>query len=112
MVEGQKILIRGARPDNGEPIFVDFRVNGTKQGEEIARPKAIGATAHVIGTVPIREMQLIADDRIVARQRGEQREEEWEVALSSGTSPSYCYLKVIQEDLEAAWSSPVFLNDA
>ena len=92
----------------GEPMLLDFRVNGFLQGSEIARGrKRAVATATVAGTTPIREMQLIVDGRIFARKAGETRTEEWEVALPASPRPGWCYLKVVQEDFETAWSSPV-----
>jgi len=91
----------------GEPMLVDFRVGGAPQGSEVRRRKRLVATARVLGTTPIREMQLIVDGRVRARCAGEQRQEEWEVVLPSDPAPSHCYLKVVQEDYETAWSSPV-----
>jgi hypothetical protein len=66
---------------------------------------------HVVGTVNIKNVDIIKDSKVVATMNpgGRELRETWtDPAPSDGTH--YYYVRVLQEDGELAWSSPMWMQ--
>jgi hypothetical protein len=92
---------------SGARILLRVDVEGAPMGSELAvsRPEVFVAA---IGTAPIASLSLIVDGREVLSERGGRTAELRHRLEIHG--PSYCYARVLQEDGEMAWSSPVWFD--
>lgn len=94
-------------------VGIDFRVNGHLMGE--VAPGADGPVtvfAQVYCPRPIQSLEICRNNEFVysaSPQGAEARIEFVDQAPING--PSYYYLRVIQDDGEIGWSSPVWLED-
>ena len=93
-------------------IQMDFRVNGRLMGE--VGPLGDGpvsVTASVRCPRPIRSIEICRNNEFVYATTPDGFEAEIEfVDRSPPKTPAYYYLRVIQEDDEIGWSSPVWLQ--
>lgn len=97
----------------GERIILDFRVNGHVMGSEVPINKIKGLPKIYIkteGTCNISEIQIIKNGEILAAKRGRNMIEEFQFEDTSFNKKeeTYYYAKIIQDDYEMAWSSPVY----
>jgi len=94
-------------------IFLDVRVNGRLMGELIKVPAERGVTVSVkvIAAGEIKQVEVIKDNRFVylAKPEGTTAEFLFEDA-EPRQERSFYYVRVIQEDEEIAWSSPVWVE--
>jgi hypothetical protein len=101
---GPRILLRGALGPH--PMGTVARV---AQGASLDEPLFV----HAIGTGPIARVELVRSGEVVD---GVDVEGRLEVALERPVEDlragEYVYVRVVQEDGGAAWSSPVFLEAA
>ncbi len=92
-------------------ILVDFRVNGRLMGaafETIDRPKL---EARIVGTTPIRKVEVIKNNTYIHTQQGGSPEISFTyVDNDVGEGESYYYIRVEQQDGELAWASPVWVT--
>lgn len=108
----------------GQRIIVRFWVNGAFMGEEVELddPEAYKEIHFDVASVgPLSVVEVVKDGRVIYRydarpvpQLGWWRDNGWEVenwVLDKEPTlvPSYYYLRVIQQDGEMAWSSPVWV---
>jgi len=99
----------------GKHILLEFTLNGQQMGSEIALGTA--ATRRVIkwraiGTAPIKRVDLLRNNQRVRAWQGKGGDDlsgsfEADEALGE---PEWWYLRVIQEDTEMAWSSPIWVD--
>ncbi len=92
-------------------IRMDFRVNGSLMGE--AAPAADGPvsiTADVRCPGPIDKIEICRNNEFIYATSPEGREARIEFIDQDPMESSYYYLRVLQEDGEIAWSSPVWLG--
>jgi hypothetical protein len=110
-----------------EKILIDFRCNGRFMGEEIFCGQPVGSpvkrdlTVHVEGTAPIRELTIIRGGSRKEFAHAEVKEVHTAEDLPknatitfSETEPlqqvDFYYVRIIQEDGEPAWGSPIWLT--
>ncbi len=98
----------------GDKIFVDFRINGAIMGREIrcaARPRI---TARVEGTAPLREVALFKNNELAYEKKGEELGGQPCFDLDfidhAFHEDSFYYLRVIQDNEEMAWASPIWVD--
>jgi hypothetical protein len=98
---------------SGERIVLDFRVNGTPMGGEIASSDAarkLSIRAH--GTRKLAAVEIIRNGEVVHAEHPHALDFEftWEDTkpVPAGT---YYYLRVTQTDGEQAWTSPVWVGE-
>ncbi len=96
-------------------IILDVRFVGSDgehlMGESFQSTTPVRITADLMGTRPIRRVDVIKDNRIVYSAAPDKREVEFQYADgASEPGESYYYLRVIQEDGEMAWGSPAWVD--
>ena len=101
---------------SGEPIVLDVRVNGELMGSEVSTSEPPHITASVRGTSPIRSIDVIRSGHPfggVQCMPGEGVQ-----ALTFAMDDTiiipgenhYYYVRVLQEDGNMAWSSPIWIH--
>ena len=104
------LVARRAYATSGARILLAFAVNGAPMGEELpwsGGPVAIRASVH--GTAPVAAVEIIRDGGVAFAMRPGKEDVEVSWSDPSGAA-GYYYLRVVQEDGEMAWSSPVWLT--
>ncbi|MBN2572391.1 MAG: hypothetical protein JXA68_09710 [Ignavibacteriales bacterium] len=99
---------------SGTPIIIKFSINNYQMGEEISTNDKPEIRIDVIGTNRIKYVTLIRDNEEILFL-GKDRLEGYQVTatfidelIKPGTHYYYC--RVIQEDGEMAWSSPIWID--
>ncbi|MCL2158849.1 MAG: DUF3604 domain-containing protein [Oscillospiraceae bacterium] len=100
---------------SGTPIVLNFRANGHEMGSQIQNcTKKPRLYAKCEGTYLLKEMRIVKNGKIIhAENCHELWEHEFEFVDESfepGDKANY-YIRVVQADMESAWSSPVFYGD-
>lgn len=97
---------------SGAKIGLYFEVDGRPMGEELIIGTPVPFRVVVAGTAPIKQLALVTnnDEEILLESNGVEID-------VSGTLPPpptggwcYYYVRVIQEDNEMAWSSPIWMD--
>jgi hypothetical protein len=98
----------------GVPIILDFRANGHDMGSEIKNCE--GSPRLYVrcgGTYSIHEIRIVKNGRIIHTENCHNL---WNYELEftdndfvAGDAANY-YVRVLQADMESAWSSPVFFE--
>lgn len=101
---------------SGDKIFLDFRVNEHLTGEELTAQNPPRITVHIRATAPISNIVVFKNNEVVYEQTGDQmsggKEAQFEYVDQDFFDSSYYYLRVIQENGQVAWGSPVWVNMA
>jgi len=95
----------------GERILIDFKVNDHMMGEEIifgGKAKIFGS---ITGTDKLLKVELIKNNKVIHQIKPKSEEIEFifdDIILEDKTY--FYYLRVMQNDGEMAWSSPIWIN--
>lgn len=100
---------------SGAHLLVFFSLNGRPMGSEINGQRPDTARTidwRVIGTSPIRQVDLLCNNRIYRSWQGNGREDVSGSLRHEGrlNGLEWWYLRVVQEDGEMAWSSPIWIS--
>ena len=109
---------------SGKRICLSFALNGAHMGEELSRAEDRAARSirvEAAGTAPIAEIHVIRNSEVAYVHTGSGLDEQFEwvdnadftaAALSGydGRPFLYYYVRVVQEDGELAWSSPIWVS--
>ena len=91
---------------SGVKILLDLEVDGFPMGSEIPAGEHV-VVGRALGVSPLARIELVGPEGLLAT--GEVAGLEGELAARVVfPAPGYAYLRVVQEDGEMAWSSPVF----
>jgi len=93
----------------GSRIYMDFEVNGARMGEETEASGEMEISVRAAGTARFVRVEVIKDGEILHREEPYQET----VSMSfrdSAREGSYYYGKVVQEDGNMAWASPVWVG--
>ncbi|MBX7193058.1 MAG: CehA/McbA family metallohydrolase [Sandaracinaceae bacterium] len=106
--EGVLEAIRARRcyATSGVPIFLDVRADGDRPMGSVLRATSITVRVHAAGACPLREIALVGPDGLIARAVPNATEG----VLQARVEASWSYARVVQDDGEMAWSSPIFLE--
>ena len=112
--EGLRTALKERRcyATNGPRILLRAALDGQRMGSTLA-PKAGKALCYVraIGCAPIATIELIRAGKIVETLAGDQH---WDVEAAFQpedlVAGEYLYVRIVQEDGGAAWSSPFFVR--
>lgn len=94
-------------------IFLDVRVDGRLMGEKIAKPAgdSVEVSIHARCPAPIGRIEVCRNNRFIYTSSPDGREADLTfVDRAPLEGRSYYYVRVIQEDEEIAWSSPVWFG--
>lgn len=97
----------------GEPIAMDFRVNGVIMGGEIPEgdlKEAPEICVEATGTTRLVRIVIIRDGRVAHVRMCDSPSERVVWRDQEYGSAGYYYARIEQEDGEMAWSSPVWVN--
>lgn len=98
---------------NGPRILLRFAVNGHPMGSIVRGDyEWVDVFVGVVAVSPIERVDLIRSGEIAATASGEGRfEATLGLHLDGPTPGEYLYVRVVQEDGGAAWSSPIFFEE-
>jgi len=105
----ESIYARSCYATTGVRMFLDFRVNGQRCGTEMRVEGEVEMSVLAAGTGNISRVEIVKNG-VVFHQSEPERET---AKLSIEDRPdgeSYYYAKVVQEDGNIAWSSPVWVR--
>jgi len=96
-------------------IILDYRLQATGreylQGDIVEAPGNFRLWVKVIGTAPIRQIDVIKNNAFVHTQQNLAREVSFTYEdLSPSPGESYYYVRVHQVDDQMAWSSPIWVR--
>ncbi|HIE13725.1 TPA: DUF3604 domain-containing protein, partial [Candidatus Bathyarchaeota archaeon] len=98
----------------GARILLNFKINNYMMGQEIklgSKKKSRRIYIHVAGTAPIEELFIIRNNEEIKVYENLEKTIEINFKDSEPLDKStYYYIRLIQEDGEKAWSSPIWLN--
>ena len=91
---------------SGVPILLDVCADGVyPMGSAIEAREAVHVVARARGTARIRECSLVTEEGVIAAAGGAT-----DVVVEGRLERGWCYARVVQEDGEMAWSSPIFVD--
>lgn len=97
-------------------IIMDVRYLGSDgehlMGEEFVSSAPLRIKATIVGTDTIARIDVIKDEKIVYQVSQQQERVDFEFLEGAdvGSETSYYYLRVLQENGELAWASPVWVD--
>ena len=96
---------------------LDFRARDRQQGREWVMGDSFEATAapvlhvHVLGTTVIQSAEIIKDGRFLYQVRPNASVAEFDyLDTSAAPGQSWYYVRIIQNDRNMAWSSPIWVK--
>jgi hypothetical protein len=98
------IRARRCYATSGVPIFLDLRADGSPMGSVVGGRGPVSFVIEASGSAPLRELALVGPEGTVQAMAPQATEGRLEVRADL----PWAYARVIQEDGEMAWSSPVF----
>lgn len=94
-----------------DKIVMELRSGEHLMGEEIEVEEAATFHARIVGTGPIRRVDIIRDGEFVCTREPGAAADEFDIMLDVPPGEtSYFYLRCIQEDNEMAWCSPIWVT--
>ena len=107
-------LARRVYATSGQNILVEFTINGHEMGEEIELSSAPEINIEVVGTAPLVYVTLVRnnEDILFAGKDFHEGLGARKVYVDENLEPGryWYYLRVVQEDGEMAWSSPIWVT--
>lgn len=94
-------------------IFLDVRVNGHLMGEKIAEPTDGKVEVNITARAPvkIRQIEVCRNNKFIYKHEPDAKSAELTyIDTDPPQGPSWYYVRLIQEDGEIAWSSPVWFG--
>ena len=107
----EALLARRTYATTCERILLDFSVNGALMGGGAAPDAAFTAHVAVIGAGEIARVDVIRDGQEAHTVAGEGAACEFTWRDCPAEQPGYYYARVLQADGNAAWSSPVWIEN-
>jgi hypothetical protein len=92
-------------------IVLEFWIGDHFMGEEFSADEVPPIRIKVVGTDTISDVQVIRNNRSIYTHPGGSRELDLDfVDLDPEPGTNFYYLRVLQENRQAAWSSPIWVN--
>lgn len=100
---------------SGVPILLDVRMDGAFMGSEVTRSSAPRLAVRVRGTTPLRSVEVVRNGHVWSAMRWDHGVSPLAVSfdiedatVTPGENPYY-YVRVLQDDGNMAWSSPIWV---
>ena len=110
----EAIKARRCYATTGDKIFIDFRIDGRLMGEEFHAAGKPHITAAVEGTAPLAGIVVFKNNKIIFEMKSEdlrsRKSTRVDFVDNEYCESSFYYLRVIQQDNEIAWSSPIWVD--
>ena len=98
----------------GVRMILEFSVNGVAMGGEVDLAETAAERVirvHAIGEAPIEQMKIVKNNETLHLRECSREEEYFEyVDPTPARDGDWYYVRVVQEDEETGWSSPVWVN--
>jgi len=94
----------------GARIILEFYADGHPMGEEYTTNVPPFLSVNIIGTARLSKVELVKNNFVVQTHVGRGTQVSFDFKDEQFTNSSYYYVRVLQEDGEMAWSSPIFVN--
>ena len=107
----EALFARRTYATTGQHVLLDFAVNGACMGSTIEPAATFSIMVAVIGTDEIARVDIIRDGQEVHSATGDGTACEYTWRDRPPELPCFYYVRVIQRDGNAAWSSPVWIED-
>ena len=92
-------------------IILDFRMGDHFMGEEFTTSSLPPLEIRLIGTSEVASVEIIKNEEVIFTTTPNQQDVELTFMDQDATSgTSYYYVRVIQDDRQIAWSSPIWMN--
>ena len=105
----EAIRSRNCYATTGPRIYVDFEINDTRTGSEMKNRGEIGISLRATGTAKIVRAEIVKNGEVLHRE--EPDEETVTLCMSDcSDGSSYYYAKIVQDDGNMAWASPVWVG--
>ena len=92
----------------GEPLYLDFRINGSFMGREIRSDGPPRLSVQVRAHSPIRKVNVVRDGKYVFTKTGAGPECQFE--YKDTAKGNYYYIRVWLEGDKYAWSTPAWVD--
>jgi hypothetical protein len=94
-----------------DTIVMELRLGEHLMGEEVEVAEAPTFHARIVGTGPIRRVDIISEGEFVCTREPEAAADQFEIMLELPEGETrYFYLRCIQENNEMAWCSPIWVT--
>ena len=96
----------------GARIVLEFEMNSHPMGEIITAPGERVVRVFVAGTAPLEKVEIIKNNRVIHSSSSEQTivALEYQDRENSDREQDFYYIKIVQDDGEIAWSSPIWVR--
>jgi len=92
-------------------IILEFRSGDHLMGEAFTSSGAPRFTVRAVGTGAIRQIDVIKNRKFIYTKRPGGKESSFELAdREFGPGESWYYVRILQEDGQLAWSSPIWVT--
>ena len=92
-------------------IILDYRMGDYFMGEEFTSSSVPPLKIHVIGTSEVASVEIIKNEEVIFTTTPNRKDVELTFMDQDATSgTNYYYVRVIQDDHQIAWSSPIWMN--
>ncbi len=102
----EALVLRRCYATSGAKILLDVQADGQPMGSELTEIHAANFEVTAVGTAKITALELVGPQGVLARVEPRAHTG----TLSAHVESPFVYARVVQEDGEMAWSSPVFLG--
>ena len=100
----------------GDKIFIDFRMDGHLMGEEYTGAKFPEIEVKVEGTDKMKKIEVIKYDfwkkewKVIHTEKSQDSSQSFNYVDNEFSADSLYYIRVIQDNNQLAWSSPIWVN--
>jgi hypothetical protein len=91
-------------------VILTFSIAGRPMGSEVCESGALPIQVFVASEVPIAEVALVKNGQDWQSIRPGEATVKWELE-DRATPGTFYYVRVVREDGELAWSSPIWIHD-
>lgn len=102
----EALVARRCYATSGAKILLDVTADGAAMGSALDDRRNAAFRVQVAGTEVVRSIELVGAEGVLARSEPGAREAAFDARVGS----SFVYARIVQQDGEMAWSSPMFFS--